>query len=78
MLKILHFNDAYKLEPFKSEPVGGFARFHYAWMAEEKASLRLFSGDVFNPSLESTVTKGKHLVEPLNALKLDASCSFIF
>jgi 5'-nucleotidase len=75
MLKILHFNDAYKLEPFKSEPVGGFARFYSSWIAEETPGcLRLFSGDVFNPSLESTVTKGKHMVQPLNALKLDASC----
>ena len=75
MLTILHFNDAYKLDPFKNEPAAGFPRFATSWLSEAPtAQLRLFSGDVFNPSLESTATQGKHMVDPLNALKLDAAC----
>lgn len=74
MIRIIHFNDAYKLEPFKTEPTAGFARFANSWNSHKDATLRLFSGDIFNPSLESTVTKGKHMVAPLNALSLDAAC----
>jgi len=42
------------------EPVGGAARFATALRAQAASKpLVLFSGDVFNPSLMSTVTKGK-------------------
>jgi 5'-nucleotidase len=42
------------------EPVGGAARFASALKAQAaNKPLVLFSGDVFNPSLMSTVTKGK-------------------
>lgn len=36
--------------------------------------ITLFSGDAFNPSLESSVTKGRHMVPVLNNLKTDAAC----
>ena len=36
--------------------------------------MTLFSGDAFNPSLESSVTKGKHMVPALNALETTVSC----
>lgn len=36
--------------------------------------LVLFSGDVFNPSLESSVTRGAHMVDVLNACSIDAAC----
>lgn len=70
-LRILHYNDVYHLDPSSAEPVGGLPRFislcrEYQegpqYEGQPKA-LTLFSGDVFNPSLESTVTKGKS--EPL-------------
>lgn len=35
--------------------------------------LALFSGDVFSPSVESTITRGSHLVPLLNTLSLTAS-----
>jgi len=36
--------------------------------------MTLFSGDAFNPSLESSVTKGKHMVPALNALETTVAC----
>lgn len=36
--------------------------------------LVLFSGDVFNPSIESSVTRGEHMIDVLNACSIDCSC----
>ncbi|UZJ56451.1 hypothetical protein CBS101457_005771 [Exobasidium rhododendri] len=36
--------------------------------------LVLFSGDVFNPSIESSVTRGEHMVDVLNACSIDCAC----
>lgn len=33
-----------------------------------------FSGDAFNPSLESSVTKGRHMVALLNKAGTDVAC----
>lgn len=41
---------------------------------EQRDGLVLFAGDVFNPSVESSVTRGSHMVPIMNALKIDASC----
>ena len=65
-LRILHYNDVYHLDASSAEPVGGVARFisvckeyrHDERFEGQPKLLTLFSGDVFNPSLESTVTKG--------------------
>lgn len=65
-LRIIHYNDVYHVEPGSREPVGGVARFQtlcndYAKgerFAGQPDVLTLFSGDAFNPSLESSVTKG--------------------
>ncbi|KAK7753904.1 hypothetical protein SLS62_004001 [Diatrype stigma] len=64
-LRILHYNDVYHVDSSSAEPVGGVARFmtlikHYR--EDEKFQgqpdpITLFSGDAFNPSLESSVTK---------------------
>lgn len=35
--------------------------------------LLLFSGDVFSPSVESTVTRGSHMVPVMNAFGLDVA-----
>jgi hypothetical protein len=65
-LRLLHFNDVYHIDPSSAEPVGGVSRF-VTTCKEYRAAERfqgqpelvtLFSGDVFNPSLESSVTKG--------------------
>ncbi|CEH16317.1 5' nucleotidase [Ceraceosorus bombacis] len=36
--------------------------------------LCLFSGDVFNPSVESSISRGEHMLEPLAAMSIDAAC----
>ncbi|CAG8649887.1 5151_t:CDS:2 [Funneliformis caledonium] len=69
--QILHFNDVYHLSPQKREPVGGAARF--ATIVKEfrakygpDSSCVLFSGDLFNPSVESSIT--------VNDLGIDVAC----
>ena len=65
-LRLLHFNDVYHIEPGSRDPVGGIARFqclhsYYKYgneFANQPDLITFFSGDAFNPSLESTVTKG--------------------
>ncbi|KAI1823387.1 Metallo-dependent phosphatase [Xylaria intraflava] len=80
-LRILHYNDIYHVDSSSSEPVGGVARFmslarHYREGAQFKGQpdlLTFFSGDAFNPSLESSCTKGDHMVPLLNAIGTDAA-----
>lgn len=65
-LRFLHYNDVYHVEAGSAEPVGGVARFQTLvnYYRDDKAFegqpklLTFFSGDAFNPSLESSVTKG--------------------
>ncbi|KAK8843476.1 hypothetical protein IAR55_007135 [Kwoniella newhampshirensis] len=40
----------------------------------DREGLVLFAGDVFNPSVESSVTRGSHMVPIMNALQVDAAC----
>lgn len=71
-IRLIHYNDVYHIDSSSSEPVGGVARFvsmckEYRDGQQFKGQpdvVTLFSGDVFNPSLESSVTKGssQHLV----------------
>ncbi|KAH7163425.1 Metallo-dependent phosphatase-like protein [Dactylonectria estremocensis] len=81
-LRIIHYNDVYHLDPSSAEPVGGLPRFitlcrEYQegkqYEGQPKA-LTLFSGDAFNPSLESSVTKGQHMVPVLNTIGTDVAC----
>jgi 5'-nucleotidase len=73
-LRILHYNDVYHVDASSAEPVGGIARFMTLckeYQDDPKYSgqsnlVTLFSGDAFNPSLESSVTKGSHMVPILN------------
>ena len=59
----------YHIDASSAEPVGGIARFQtlckYYRNNErfqgQSGLLTFFSGDAFNPSLESSVTKGKAL-----------------
>lgn len=81
VLTLLHFNDVYNVEPRRKEPVGGIARFATRMRelraeasARGEEALCLFSGDAFNPSLTSTVTKGAHMVPALNAVGIDVAC----
>lgn len=66
-LRVLHFNDVYHVEPSHADPVGGITRFqsmcnhyrHDPQFQDQPELLAFFSGDGFNPSLESSVTKGR-------------------
>lgn len=66
-VRILHYNDVYHLDSSSAEPVGGLSRFITVCREYQEGEqyedqpkvLTLFSGDAFNPSLESSVTKGK-------------------
>ncbi|XP_019629124.1 PREDICTED: uncharacterized protein LOC109473631 [Branchiostoma belcheri] len=74
-LTVLHFNDVYNIEERpNTEPVGGAARFASAmgkyW---DKNPLVFFSGDCLNPSMMSSITKGKQMVPVLNSLKVKAA-----
>ncbi|OCF34141.1 hypothetical protein I316_04090 [Kwoniella heveanensis BCC8398] len=40
----------------------------------EKDGLVLFAGDIFNPSVESSVTRGSHMTPIANGLKVDVAC----
>lgn len=42
--------------------------------ADDLPGLSLFSGDVFNPSVESVITRGEHMICVLNAIKWDCAC----
>lgn len=41
---------------------------------DDLRGLTLFSGDVFNPSIESSVTRGEHMIEVMNAMSIDCAC----
>ncbi|TCD68923.1 hypothetical protein EIP91_009474 [Steccherinum ochraceum] len=86
-LPILHFNDVYRVQPFKLHPtskdtidVTQFAAMlsgaRDQW-PERPDGLRdglvLFSGDVFSPSTESSVTRGSHMVPVMNEFRPDVS-----
>ncbi|EHY57146.1 hypothetical protein HRR80_009175 [Exophiala dermatitidis] len=81
-LRILHYNDVYHIDASSAEPVGGFARFQTVCnyyrnddrFAAQPNVITIFSGDAFNPSLESSVTKGSHMVPVLNMIGTDVAC----
>ncbi|KAI2464021.1 Metallo-dependent phosphatase [Annulohypoxylon bovei var. microspora] len=80
-LRLVHYNDVYHVDQSSSEPVGGASRFmslikYYEEDGKYKGQpnlVTLFSGDAFNPSLESSVTKGDHMVPLLNNIGTDAA-----
>lgn len=74
-LTILHFNDAYQIEKFENEPVGGVDRFKTvidSFSSEDP--LIIFSGDSLGPSRYLHFTKGMHMIEAMNKLPVSASC----
>ncbi|KAF2449566.1 5'-nucleotidase-like protein [Karstenula rhodostoma CBS 690.94] len=81
-LRFLHYNDVYHVEAGSAEPVGGVGRFQTLvnyYREDEKFKdqsklVTFFSGDAFNPSLESSVTKGSHMVPILNQIGTDVAC----
>jgi 5'-nucleotidase len=84
-LRILHFNDVYNVSPSaRGDVCGGAARFCHLVNSYRDGGdlydpsvgnpLVFFSGDAFNPSMMSTVTKGAQMVPVLNSLHLTAAC----
>ncbi|PNS15083.1 3-hydroxyisobutyryl-CoA hydrolase, mitochondrial [Sphaceloma murrayae] len=81
-LRLIHFNDVYHVAAGSKDPCGGISRFQTLcnyYRSDEKFKdqpelLTFFSGDAFNPSLESSVTKGSHMVHVLNNIGTDATC----
>ncbi|KAG2001873.1 hypothetical protein GB937_009896 [Aspergillus fischeri] len=81
-LRLIHYNDVYHVEAGSAEPVGGVSRFQsvinyyrsHPQFTGLPDVLTFFSGDAFNPSLESTVTKGRHMVPFLNKAGTDVAC----
>ena len=72
-ISLLHFNDAYRVRPQKLSSkssgtidVTQFAQMvsdaRESWQKSSKEGLVLFSGDLFAPSVESSVTRGTHMV----------------
>ncbi|KAI0807271.1 Metallo-dependent phosphatase [Fomes fomentarius] len=86
-LKIAHFNDVYRVQPFKlsSKSPETIDVTQWAAMLDDvrekwperpdgkRDGLVLFSGDVFSPSVESSVTRGSHMVPVMNAIGPDIS-----
>lgn len=80
-LRILHYNDVYHVDSSSAEPVGGISRFMTVCKQyrdapkykDQSCLVTVFSGDAFNPSLESSVTKGSHMVPILNNIGTDCA-----
>ncbi|KAK9465755.1 Metallo-dependent phosphatase-like protein [Lipomyces arxii] len=85
-VRLIHFNDVYHVAPQfpDSDIPGGAARF-VSLVNEYRNNERyddapelvtIFSGDAFNPSLESSVTRGQHMIEILNNdhIGVDVAC----
>ena len=72
-ISLLHFNDAYRVRPqnLSSKSLGTIDVTQFAqmvsdaresWKDSSKEGLVFFSGDLFAPSVESSVTRGTHMV----------------
>ncbi|EPQ58734.1 hypothetical protein GLOTRDRAFT_104166 [Gloeophyllum trabeum ATCC 11539] len=84
-LSVLHFNDVYRVRPQKvsssSEEAIDVTQFcqlvddiRDQWPRRAdggRDGLVLFSGDVFSPSVESSVTRGSHMVPVINEIRPD-------
>ncbi|KAI9568934.1 Metallo-dependent phosphatase-like protein [Boletus coccyginus] len=87
-LSIVHWNDVHRVTPKKISPNGDtidsdvtqFASLLHdirnSWRPSSDGTcggLSLFSGDLFSPSVESTVTRGSHMVPVINELAPDVA-----
>lgn len=73
-LTLLHLNDVYQFTPVDHGRRGGLARvatLRKRTLADSPHVLTLFGGDTLSPSVESTLYKGKQMVDAWNALGLD-------
>ncbi|KAI0306747.1 Metallo-dependent phosphatase [Multifurca ochricompacta] len=86
-LPILHWNDVYRVRPQKVSPTSSetIDVTQFAGLLDDirdqwpirgdgnRDGLSLFSGDVFAPSVDSSVTRGSHMVPVMNTLAPDVS-----
>ncbi|KAG9095183.1 hypothetical protein FS749_010910 [Ceratobasidium sp. UAMH 11750] len=85
-LSLLHFNDVYRVTKQKIQGTSGtidvtqFAglleSIRNSWSERpdgKRDGLVLFSGDLFSPSVESTVTRGSHMVPVMNNMAPDVA-----
>ena len=83
-LPILHFNDVYRVNAQKVDggtiDVTQFASLldsiREDWPASDSGvrdGLTLFSGDLFAPSVESSITRGSHMVSTTSGLASSSS-----
>jgi 5'-nucleotidase len=73
-ITLLHVNDVYQFTPVDFGARGGLARLatlRKQILAESPHLLFLLAGDTLGPSVESTVHKGKQMIDAWNALGLD-------
>jgi 2',3'-cyclic-nucleotide 2'-phosphodiesterase (5'-nucleotidase family) len=70
----------YHVFPVSATSGGGAAQFatvlkqeRATLNAQDQGHITLFSGDAFNPSLESAISKGKHMLPVLKSLEIDAA-----
>jgi len=74
-LTLLHINDVYEIAPNK-DGLGGFAPLMTLVEQERQAggaSLLTFGGDLLSPSILSGITKGRHMIEFMNAIGTDVA-----
>jgi 2',3'-cyclic-nucleotide 2'-phosphodiesterase (5'-nucleotidase family) len=70
-LTFLHFNDAYQISPRRGlGGMGPMATLIQRERARAPQSVLTFGGDLISPSLLSGITKGAHMIEFANALRL--------
>ena len=73
-LTFLHFNDAYQISPRRGlGGMGPMATLIQRERARAPQSVLTFGGDLISPSLLSGITKGAHMVEFANALRLQVA-----
>jgi 5'-nucleotidase len=75
VLRIIHFNDFYDIQPIGKNGEGGV--YYFKALLDQKRNnktLTLFSGEAFSPSILSTLFHGWHMVQALQQLKIDAAC----
>ena len=82
-IRILHYNDIYHPDAQSEEPAGGAGRFQTLCnyyrddkkFKDQPKLITVFSGDAYNPSTESAVTRGSHMVPILNNIGTDIACA---
>lgn len=75
VLRILHFNDVYDIQP--NDKNGDYGAYYFKAHLDQHRNDRtitLFSGDAFSPSILSTLFDGWQMVHCLNEFHIDAAC----